>query len=284
MGEATKVGERWAYRERAAAPVTQVEVVAIGTKRPPRVQVQFVDNEFEGRVEWVPPGRLKVPWAGVDRWLDIEAKYAAVVAASQGIDPAEEWAAAWALEPIGEDIIETYVRREEGVSRIVDPARLVDLLDTEPTILEDDRAFTDEDGAVVVPWTVTRRLAERSALKHAENLLDQVDRDEAEARRDAIYGRHYPDRKGGWFTPPEVCARVDEETWKPARATLREWCGQEARERHDELAALRDEVRRLGRLIEAAAISLHDAGLTARAKEFEDELGVPVEVLRRRRR
>lgn len=60
------VGELWAYRQRGTDPVTRVEVLRLGTAKPPRVLVKFTDDQFEGRSEWVPPRRLKVPWDQAD--------------------------------------------------------------------------------------------------------------------------------------------------------------------------------------------------------------------------
>jgi hypothetical protein len=55
------VGAHWAYRlksDSTSAEVVEVEVLKIGTRRPARVQVQFVEDEHEGRTDWVPPVRL----------------------------------------------------------------------------------------------------------------------------------------------------------------------------------------------------------------------------------
>jgi hypothetical protein len=56
--------------------VVAVEVMKFGTQRPPRVLVRFVDQQFEGRQEWVPPARLKVPWAAVEVFREREARWA----------------------------------------------------------------------------------------------------------------------------------------------------------------------------------------------------------------
>jgi len=62
-------GELWAYRARGQDPLVQVAVVRLGVKTPQRVLVRFVDEEFEGQQDWVPPARLKVPWSGVDEYV-----------------------------------------------------------------------------------------------------------------------------------------------------------------------------------------------------------------------
>ena len=43
------VGETWAYRARSVDPLVQVFVMRIGSKRPVRVLIRFVDAESEGR-------------------------------------------------------------------------------------------------------------------------------------------------------------------------------------------------------------------------------------------
>src|ERR1700693_5910439 len=58
-------GELWACRARQVDELVEVKVLRLGTQRPARVLVRFVDECFEGREEWVPPARLKVPWLGV---------------------------------------------------------------------------------------------------------------------------------------------------------------------------------------------------------------------------
>jgi hypothetical protein len=59
-------------------PLACVEVLRFGTTRPARVRVRFVDDAFEGRKDWVPPARLKVPWAERERWLACEARWCRV--------------------------------------------------------------------------------------------------------------------------------------------------------------------------------------------------------------
>lgn len=261
----------------------QVEVSALGTKRPARLQVRFTEDELEGREEWVPPKRLKVPWSGVEQWLDLERKWSAVAAASPGSSFPDCWAAGWALDAVGEDVIEV---GSEGESRVLAVPRLLELLESDDSILKDDLAFVDADGSLIVPWAVTRRLAVRAAPRVSEQLFAMLDKDEQEALHDATFGRSHGGHRGGdeWFTSPEVCARIDDELWKPARAVLRHWVGEDASGRHDELVALRAELRRLGQLLEQAALALHDGGLGEQARVIEDELGVPVDVLRRRGR
>lgn len=54
----------------------------------------------------------------------------------------------------------------------------------------------------------------------------------------------------------------------------------DAIERHDELLALRAEVRRLAQLVQTAITALEDVGNSKVAKTLSQELGVPIETIR----
>jgi hypothetical protein len=63
VGLTAAIGEAWGYRARGREPLVPVEVRRMGTKRPLRVLVvRFLDDEFEGREDWVSPSRLKMRW------------------------------------------------------------------------------------------------------------------------------------------------------------------------------------------------------------------------------
>lgn len=112
-----------------------------------------------------------------------------------------------------------------------------------------------------------------------------VDKHERQARQAAIYGRYYPGRgkSPGTHISPEICAEVDRSN-QPAYNLLRQWCGADVVENFEELKALRDEVLRIGQLMEQAIGSLRQAGQAKTADRFERELGVPLETLRQAER
>lgn len=61
---------------------------------------------------------------------------------------------------------------------------------------------------------------------------------------------------------------------------MRQWCGSEAVDRQDELVALREEVLRLGKLVQQATDRLRRAGYSADAEDLQRKLGVFVDELR----
>lgn len=70
-----KPGKSRAYRARQVDPLVDVSVVRLGAQKPARVLVRFVDDEFEGREDWVPPARLKVPWSEVEEYRAREERW-----------------------------------------------------------------------------------------------------------------------------------------------------------------------------------------------------------------
>ena len=86
------VNESWAYRARSMDELVEVRILRIGTNRPARVLVRFVAEVFEGREEWVPPGRLKVLWSAVEEFLANERRWAAVTDVSPVSESGEYYA------------------------------------------------------------------------------------------------------------------------------------------------------------------------------------------------
>ncbi|PJE98146.1 hypothetical protein CUT44_08835 [Streptomyces carminius] len=175
-----------------------------------------------------------------------------------------------------------YNARECGILYIHDAPALAELLDVPETFFSADaRAFTDAEGAVVAPWPTTLAVTRLLAKTRADQLVALMAEKDQQAHHEATYGQYYPGRgkNPGTHISPETCAEVDR-IYRPARDLLRQWCGAETAERLDELQALRTEVVRIGKLMEAAITCLRQAGQTAAASRFERELGIPLETLR----
>jgi len=110
------VGEVWAYRARQQDPLVQVAVARLGVKKPQRVLVRFVDDEFEGLQDWFPPARLKVPWSGVEEYVARERRWDEVWRPSLDASDAEGLAASIVYDrPIPEDLADPGVEMpQEG--------------------------------------------------------------------------------------------------------------------------------------------------------------------------
>lgn len=277
-----EVGEDWAYRAKQRDRVTQVKVLRIGTNRPPRVFVKFVADEFEGREEWVPPARLKTLWSEVDDWLANEARWTALHDASwRDSDDAELLAAELIIDGRSSlGCVSIGGTSDNGILYIQDVDALSERLGLDGTELTSDPlCIRSDDGTWACPFSVMLTVAKRAAQVLTDEILAEIEKEERRAQQRAIHGEYQPSRRGdGYYFRPEVCAEVDVR-YVPAWRLMREWCGQDAVERHTELIALRDEVFRLGKLVEQAvtALAKHDK---ATARDLEKELGVPIETLR----
>jgi hypothetical protein len=166
---------------------------------------------------------------------------------------------------------------------VTDLAAFAAKLRYDATELVTDPGYVRDDGTVVAPWPALLTVAQRVAQLDADALLLEMDRDDARADREATYGSWLRIDGEQRQISAEICAEVDAEN-KPVRNLVRQWCGAEARDRRDELKALRAEVIRLGSLVETAITSLRQAGCDRAAANLERDLGVPIEVLRQARR
>lgn len=72
----TDEGQDWLYWEPRASAWRRVELTAVPSETPQRARVQHLDADRGARAEWVPSGRLHVPWQLRDEYLaSVEAGY-----------------------------------------------------------------------------------------------------------------------------------------------------------------------------------------------------------------
>jgi hypothetical protein len=257
-------------------------VLRIGKERPLRAKVRFLDDEFEGREDWVPVARLKALWAELGSWQAREERWEAVRhAAAPASSSPGYWAADYVLSSVADIGVEIGCGRNATVLLISDPKALADLVGlTTNELAEDPLAFVDDDGSLVAPWATAERVARRLAPLRAKQLLAGIERREAEARGRALHG-HYYELAGGkaCYRTPEDCAELNER-WQPGHDLVREWCGAEAVNRHDEIQALRDEVLRLSEILDRAIRELAWAGKASIAAKIGRQLDFSLETAR----
>lgn len=269
------IGEHWAYRARQQDPLVEVSVLRLGSKAPARVLVRWVADEFEGMQDWVPPARLKANWAGVDEFRARERRWDGVLAQSEEWPDALFSAVSLAFQLLLDEKLATLgYNAENGAVKIHDVTTLSAFLELDAEGLRDASPTTfEEDGDLIAPLTTAILIARRAVERKPHRVLQYIEREEAVAQREAIEGRHYPGRNGGWDVSPEICRQVDEEHGKPVRAILREWCGADPVEVRHEIAALREEGVRLQHLATAALDALRAKGHVKLAYRIEREMG-----------
>lgn len=171
------VGGCYAYRERKGDDLVSVELVAIGQSTSPRraqrlrVKVRWLDDAFEGKVDWVPAGRLKCTWAEVESFRERERNWEEVRRGAPGRGSPETVAidiVCGALIDTG--ICDPGVNDDTGVITIHDVAALAELLDVPREFFDGEANFT-EARSMVCGWNVTERVLRRGAERYPDQVL-----------------------------------------------------------------------------------------------------------------
>lgn len=278
------VGEVWAYRSRAIDELSPVRVLKVGTKSPPRVLIRFEDPAMEGREEWVPPARMKVLWSQVDGFRAEEARWAAVAALSPYQDSPEVNAAEEACALLVDEDIASFGYKDAHLV-VHDVPGLATMAGVDEGFVASDPAgfAVDDDGPLIVPWPMAVEIIKKVIQRNPNPVLAEVTKGEAKARYEAIHGHHFSSssrNRHDYYIAPERCVEFDDEHYAPVRALLRQWAGDTAAERWDELVELRKEIKRVGGVAEAAIAALRRHGQTREADRLASQLGMTVEMLR----
>lgn len=274
-------GEVWAYRSRPRSvecPLERVEYVQPAAKGS-KCQVRFLDRD--GVEEWVPRGRLVVLWDDREVLLERERRMAAVVEVSAHAFETPQYDAVSSLLENWEliDGVEIgYSQDERCTIQIADLSAVCSELGMdEVSLRQEPLAFVTENGLFVGPWSLAVKIAMRVAELNGEAVMEKVVDKEYEVELESVHGRTFTvgrEREEYYISPERLKDRHAKQLI--ALNIIREWCGKEIIERLDELEALREEVRRLGHLVERAIAELRRCGASASAATMENDLGVPV--------
>lgn len=235
-----------------------MRVERIGERRPARVKVSFLSDEFEGLVDWVPPARLKTLWAESNSFAESEAQWRKLteLADFDGVTYDAAYTVFRLLIPASVASI-GHPKSRRGVLTIANPRRLTEItglgLDE---IAEGSPRIEDADG-VHLAWPAAPRVAKAVAAKDPGQIMAEVDREEAQGRYEAAYGALNGDGYAG--TTARQAAFYEEFT-RPFCETLRAWCGSPAGDVQQELRDLRTEVEWVRTVLDLAVGLLHEAG------------------------
>jgi hypothetical protein len=268
------VGSRWAYRAGSQDELVEIAVLRLGAKKPARLLVRWIADEFEGHQNWVPPSRLKIQWERVDDLRAWETRWAAVQEPAwetpELVRDAIDYVVELLVEP---DMAAMGFNAQRGVIKIHQLDRLAALLGIEAAALRADPRSFQENGRLIAPITTATAVAKAAAALWPEKVLAEIEEDEAKARHDAVHGRSLRLRgqtKDDWI-PGEVCERIDQEE-QPRRNLLREWCGAGPGSVRADIGELREEARRLRAMTRKAIEELRASGHRKKATDLEHEL------------
>lgn len=275
------IDEVWAYRARGVDSLTPVRVVRFGQRKPPRLLVRFTADAMEGLEEWVPHGRLKVPWDQVEEFIVEEARWEAL----RALGPGSESASLTAVHTIFEEIVDFQIAdvdHREGFLRIRDGAALSEQTALSVEDLTSHELTFESNGQFVAPWPVALRAAKSIAERMPDQVLAQVEKEEREFQRSLVYGFSWNrDREVRDIeSEAEIAREVDEAGYRQSRDLRRGWVGAEVPSRSDELIELRKEIRRVGQVAEDAIETLRHLGHRSEAERLALILGQTVEILR----
>ncbi|MCU1393483.1 MAG: hypothetical protein JWM34_1911 [Ilumatobacteraceae bacterium] len=212
----------------------------VGVRRPPRVLVRFVGDEHEGRSEWVSPARLVSPWSESVVWVTRQLEWQRVVSASQ---PARYTVEANACEEVfsafdpNSDAIEFSETGTRAGVLIVAGSSAADV--SALSAATGTGGFWDGE-LFVAAWPAALNLARLLASEHSDVVADPLRQAEREYRSGALTGDDRP-LKG-----------FEGRSYRELFTTKREacnlalgWCNPTSVGRADDVAWLRDEVKRL---------------------------------------
>ncbi|WP_146082115.1 hypothetical protein [Rathayibacter sp. AY1A3] len=251
-----RAGQRWAYREAAGRPLAEVEVLATGVDpQKPRVKIAFQDDAHEGRVEWVPAGRLKVRWSDRERFLEEERRWDDVQADGRPIY--EEREAAWTVFfTICPDLMDLYYNGAMGIGVITDVDRLAAIAGIGADEIRASEGSFVEGGRTHIRWFLTRDIARRLAHRHPTAVLDLVQRDNR--GDEAKYLKWAEDAEAYW-QPLEETVQIYRDRvadLKKDREILKLWTGESENYEHQARAQLEADFLHLAQLAQQAATSL----------------------------
>ena len=149
------VGEHWGYRANRHAKFAEVKVLKIGTARPPRVKVEYVDDRFEGKQAWVSPARLEVLWSDIDEYIAKDNRWKAFEAVEGPGRVLDEAALAVFIAAIDEEIAEYSCDVRTGAIYIRDLDGLSELTGLSAAFLVSSELTIFGDEVIYAPWEIT---------------------------------------------------------------------------------------------------------------------------------
>lgn len=247
-----QLGQRWAYRTaRSSARFHEAVVLAVGEKRPLRVRIELVEDEWQGERRWVAASRLEVLWDDRHDYIALDEKIRAVKAWQPArLDRRTAEHVIFKLIPL--DVAE-FNADSAGTSVIYDVPTLARLSGVSQDELRAAPAFL-HDQELTVPWPTTERIGRAVAALRPHLLLSEIEREEREANERALNGVTLTDSDGEdhQLSPADALERF-EKRQKPYLDKLREWIGAE---RSADLLERRELLVRLGTVAAIATEAL----------------------------
>jgi len=274
-----EIGEYWAYRPRTTGPFHEARVLAIGTKRPPRVRIELVDETWEGDRRWVSPARLEVRWPELEEYKAADDAYVALKNASTA-SSLEHETAHNVFRLIDEEIAVLSWQGAWGVTHISDMGRLVAFTGVSEAVLRSHPASVQTESSLDVPWPITEQIIIATARRYPEPLFRHIREEELKIQLESVTGWTVPawaSRSGQEYqtTGTEALQRYEERI-RPGLDLLRDWMGKDIEAHHRSLVEAQEELSRVGSIALRAIGALRRLRSTQTAGAYLEELQDPV--------
>ncbi len=247
-----EVGQSWAYRtSTSSATFHEARVLTVGEKRPARVRIELVDDEWQGERRWVSPARLEVRWDDRHDYIELDRNIRAVRAWNPS--RLERRTAEHVFIKLVPLEVAEFNADSSGTSVVYDVPALAHLTGLTQDELREPPAYLFEQ-ELTVPWPTTERIGRAVASRRPHVLLLRIEQEERDANHHAMYGVTLTDDEGNdcHVEPAEARQRF-EQRQKPYLDKLREWIGVE---RSSDLLGRRDLLVRLASVAAVATEAL----------------------------
>jgi hypothetical protein len=241
-------GERWAYRHHERAELAEAVVAAIGTKRPLRTKVRFVDDVFEGRTEWIPPSRLKCLWGERESFELRESAWRVLHAHGNEASSTEIEASQWIFDVGLKKVVGLTTGRRRGlgtVAIVYDWAEMQTLTG----LTRDDfpsRLALGEKGEDFLPWPAARTIAQAYLNPHAPDIIRDLRGYVQRAMRDRNLDRAWSQQ---WKEPERTYLSEFVAGYQNLLAKVADWAGEPRMAEVDEILELRAALQSQGAII-----------------------------------
>ncbi|MBT2501427.1 hypothetical protein [Curtobacterium sp. ISL-83] len=226
-------------------------MLAVGDKRPLRVRIELLADEWQGERRWVPPARLEVLWEDRHEYIEFDRRLRAVQAWTP--ERLERRTAEHVFIKLIPLEIAEFNADVGGTSVIHDVPATARLLGLSQDELRADPAVL-HDGELIVPWPTTELMVRTAATKFPDKLLTEIEAEERKLNEDMLNGTVLTDLEGNdhHLGPVEVRAMFEKHR-RPHLDKLREWIGVE---RATDMLERRELLIRLGQAASVAGRAL----------------------------
>lgn len=273
-----EVGEEWAYRpNNDRKSFDQVVVRAIGTKRPPRVRIEFGGDEYEGKTAWVSPARLECPWPEIEAYAEADRRWKELSAAYKVPDFEHQAAEIVFFTALPDDAPLELLNRPRGITEITDMEYVTTELGISKTVLLADPVTIVTDTRTCVPWPTTVQIIQAALARNTLDMFGYLERVEREAERESVTGYDFDlsEMPNPVHVPGDRMARYFEANTAPIHAIIRGWMGEEVSAERADLVALRAELARVGDIAQRAISQLKQLRSNRAAEGLLHELLSP---------